>query len=144
MIGGTSLLGEGAGEAAAGDCVGWLDASSGASLVDCDADSSVELSLAVLLLVLPVAWVFLDMPSSVCISSFDSPLDSRNAIFLSVEASDMDSSCRNRLACSRSVSLLPVSAAELGAVLLLSDVACCQLGIAASFGPAMPSVVCCV
>lgn len=94
------------------------------------------------LLVLAVAWVFLDMPSRVCISSFDSPLDSRKAIFLSVDASDIDSSCRNRLACSRSVSLLSVAAAELAAVLLLSEAVCCQLGIAASFGPAMVFLDC--
>jgi len=51
------------------------------------------------------AAVLRETPRRLEISSFVSPLDSRKAIFRSVEASRISSSCRNREACSRRAAL---------------------------------------
>lgn len=51
------------------------------------------------------AAVLRETPRRLEISSFVRPLDSRKAIFRSVEASRISSSCRNREACSRRAAL---------------------------------------
>jgi hypothetical protein len=90
------------------------------------------LSSSVVVLASPLASEFRETPKRLSISGEVRPLDSRKAILRSVDASRIDSSCKNLDACSRSVD----RAVSLSTSLSLSseaggaaEVCCCHSGI---------------
>jgi hypothetical protein len=85
---------------------------------------------------------FRDTPSSSCISSLRRPLLSRNAIFLSVDASFTSSSSRNLFACSTTFSRLSGSGAGFSSSFAgFSEDGACHESAPPFFSPGLKSLI---